>query len=414
MISGFAKEIITPKLSLPMAGYIGLRKSTGVLDDLHVRCIYLKQEEEVFLFQYDLLYIDQVLCNLLIDQLCCTYPIKREQVIVSAIHTHSGPAQILDKSGINQRLAYIDGGYDQELVSMLVQKGVQAAQKAYSSKDEAVLQYGAGHFRDIGTNRNQKDQPIDDTLTVVKIKQKLGKEAIIFSYACHPTIFHEENTCYSCDLLAETFYELERDVEVAMFYNGACGDVSTRYTKQSSSIAEAKRLGLLLANHVKDLQKHMIPVIETLSSFAYTYTCSTRAYPSQEIIMKYDMQCTNEKEKELLQLYEMMASYLKEQKLNLPVRILLLGQLRYVYVPVELFSRLSLLLKELLNKQEIILVSYAMDYFSYMPDAAAYDEVPIGFEAVISPFAKGCGEHFIEDIAHRIKAIEKSLTNDQA
>lgn len=401
MLAGFAKETITPEIGLPMAGYVGLRKSTGVLDDLHVRCIYLKQEEEVFLLQYDLLYVDKILTDQLIKKICTVFYIKEDHVVVSAIHTHSGPAQILEKSGINERLAYIDGGYDKALVSFLVDIGMSAARKSYEDRKEAELRFGKGTYHDIGTNRNQKDKRIDDVLSVLDINQCHGTRALIFSYACHPTIFHEENTCYSCDLLAAAFERLEQDVKIAMFYNGACGDVSTRFTKQSSSWEEAKRLGLLLADHVKEVQEHRIPVQESLQMLAYTYTCETRKYP--EHWETYHDDCKNKHEEELLQLYKQMAQSLRNQTLDLPVRILMLGSLRYVYVPVELFSSLSLRLKRLWEDHEVILVAYAMDYFSYMPDEAAYDEQPIGFEAVISPFAKGCGERFIEAIADQIK-----------
>ena len=401
MIAGFAKETITPSIGLPMAGYVGLRKSTGVLDDLHVRCIYLKQEEEVFLLQYDLLYVDKILTDQLCKRISSTFSMKENHVIINAIHTHSGPAQILDKSGINQRLAYIDGDYDEELVSFLLDKGMLAARRAFDDRKEAELSFGTGKYHDIGTNRNQKDKQIDDMLSVLELSQYQGTRALIFAYACHPTIFHEENTCYSCDLLASAFELLEQEVEVAMFYNGACGDVSTRFTKRSSSKEEAKRLGSLLADHVKEVQEHLCTVEETLHVLAATYTCKTRCYPEQ--MENFYNSCHDAHEEELLHLYEQMAKSLRNQTLELPVRVLMLGSLRYVYVPVELFSSLSLRLKQLWKDHEVILVAYAMDYFSYMPDEAAYEEQPIGFEAVISPFAKGCGERFIEAIADQIQ-----------
>lgn len=410
MLAGFAKETITPKIGLPMAGYVGLRKSTGVLDELHVRCIYLKQEEEVFLFQYDLLYVDQVFVQKLISQVTRIWPIHSDHIIVSAMHTHSGPAQILEKSGIQRRFDYIDGGYDESLVSYLIEKGIQSAQKAYESQEESHLYFGKGAYRDIATNRNQVNDEFDDALTVLEIRQQQNRKAMIFSYACHPTIFHEENTQYSCDLLAAAYEQLEQEAEVAMFYNGACGDVSTRFTKQASTIEEAHRLGQLLVSHIKEVQQDMMMVPDTLQIMADTYVCDARSYPSQEKMRTYRQQCTSEKEKELCCLYEKMAFYLKDQRLRLALRVMKLGELYYIYVPVELFSKLSLMLKSKLKEEEVILVSYAMDYLSYMPDEAAYHKQPIEFEAVISPFAKGCGEAMMQTIAEIIKEMKKSLS----
>lgn len=405
MIAGFANEVITPSLHLPMAGYIGLRKSDGILDDLHVRCIYLKEKEEVFLFQYDLLYIDGEMVNKLIKRLQKQYSIEKHQVIVNAIHTHSGPAQILEKSGWNQRLDYIDGDYDETLVDMLVEKAIDAANKAYQMKEEAVLYFSKEHFRDIGTNRNQKEKAIDDTLSVLRIRKQSGQQAIIFSYACHPTIMHEENTKYSCDLLGPAFEILEKQVSVAMFYNGACGDVSTRFMKMGSGIQEVKHLGTLLAQHVLEVMNKDGIRVNELKISSFTYPCQARTYiPHEDLQVLWNKQQRKPREKELYDLYEKMRYYCENQQLNLPIHIMQLDTICYIYVPVELFSSLALYLKDLLSN-EIILVSYAMDYFSYMPDQAAYDENPIAFEAVISPFAKGCGEHLMNHIAIYIKKI---------
>lgn len=400
MQAGFAKQSITPKIGLLMAGYEGLRKSTGVLDELHVRCIYLKQEEEVFLFQYDLLYVDATFCEQLSEHICKKYGIKKEHVLINAIHTHSGPAQILDKTGINRRLDYIDGEYDEELVRFLLAQGILAAQQAYDNCEEASLSFAQDHYQDIGTNRNQPDRLIDDMLSVLHIQTSSQRTALIFSYACHPTIFHEENSCYSCDLLGPAFEALEKEHEVAMFYNGACGDVSTRFTKKGSGRKEAKRLGLLLVDHVRETLGNLVPMQGELQISCFTFTCQTRTYPTVEKLQAYGKQLdTKTKEYELYLLYEKMSCFLRNQRLSLPIHILHIHRLAYVYVPVELFSALALYLKQQVKDQSVVLVGYAMDYYSYMPDRSAYHERPIGFEAVITPFEEGCGERLMDEIA---------------
>ena len=283
---------------------------------------------------------------------------------------------------------------------MLIEQVVKAAQIAFKSIQETQIYFHEGHYHDIGTNRNLKETPFDDALAVLEFVQANGDHALLFSYACHPTILHEDHTCYSCDLLGPVFRELEQDVEVAMFYNGACGDISTRFTKRASKVEEVERLGALLVEHIQEVRSYQQSIIAMLQTASFTIEAKTRSYASDEdIIAKYHDTAFNENQQNLLDLYRHMRSYCEGMTLHIEIRLLQLGSIWYVYVPVELFSKLSLRLKQQLPQQHIVCVSYAMDYLSYLPDADAYQEEPIGFEAVISPFPQGFGEVLIDQIA---------------
>lgn len=404
MLAGFAKRIITPCPGRIMAGYEGLRKSTGVLDELHVRCIYLEQKEAVLLLSYDLLYVDGVMVKRLVDQLHKVTTVKQDHIIVSAIHTHSGPGQLLEKSGYNKRLSYIDGEYDEDLIDTLVMHSVEVAKQSISKKAEATLSFAQRPVHDVGSNRNNKDALIDDMLTVLEVNQLNGSRAILFSYACHPTILHEENTKYSCDLLGPTYEVLEKEVDVAMFVNGPCGDVSTRFSKRANTVEEVDRLGKLLAHHVQEVRRVMVPMTHQLQVEAFSFLCPARKYVEDAVLnQQYAEDQLSNQQQNFLLLYKQMRKYCEHQVFDLPIRIMKLGDLYYVYVPVELFSKLALQAKKVLNNHKLVFVSYAMDYMSYLPDATAYHEEPIGFEAVISPFEEGCGEALIEEIVHHIQ-----------
>ena len=79
-------------------------------------------------------------------------------------------------------------------------------------------------------------------------------------------------------------------------------------------------------------------------------------------------------------------------EITVPVSALKLNDLTLIFTPCELFSTLSSPLKE--NGLEFI--GYTNGYHLYMADEKAYDRQ--FYEASSSPYAKGAGEHLMNQI----------------
>src|SRR5665811_764060 len=69
----------------------------------------------------------------------------------------------------------------------------------------------------------------------------------------HPTVLHKENHLYSADFpgfAASIMPLFEPFVTMPVFLNGAAGDMSTRFYRQSSDFAEVERIGTIVAESV--------------------------------------------------------------------------------------------------------------------------------------------------------------------
>ena len=79
-------------------------------------------------------------------------------------------------------------------------------------------------------------------------------------------------------------------------------------------------------------------------------------------------------------------------EIHVPVSALKLNDLTLIFTPCELFSKLSSPLK----KHGLEFIGYTNGYHLYMADEEAYDRQ--FYEAASSPYAKGSGEHLMNQI----------------
>jgi neutral ceramidase len=93
---GTAQFEITPELGIDLAGFaIRPQPSTGVLDPLWIRSLYLEDGPERLLWLHaDLLAFDQALADQWRHQLEAETGIPWSRILLSTTHTHSGPATI--------------------------------------------------------------------------------------------------------------------------------------------------------------------------------------------------------------------------------------------------------------------------------------------------------------------------------
>ena len=92
---GFAKEDVTPEFSVGLGGYSDseTRKSTGVLDRIYVTCIAISQDDTtVLLFTLDNCAAGDTVINTTQRMASGATGVPKENIIVSATHTHSAPA----------------------------------------------------------------------------------------------------------------------------------------------------------------------------------------------------------------------------------------------------------------------------------------------------------------------------------
>ena len=90
---GIGRKCINPEVPISLAGYFNKRMWDKVLDDIEVRVAVFKSDEGDFAFvHFDILSISYPFYCDVLEALQAKYPqFKEENVLISAIHTHTAP-----------------------------------------------------------------------------------------------------------------------------------------------------------------------------------------------------------------------------------------------------------------------------------------------------------------------------------
>jgi hypothetical protein len=236
---GVSELDITPSLGSTMPGYFNDRKSTGVIDRLYAKALVVDQDGSAVAFVVldTILVPRRVVENVRasVGQLTAIPP---ERVMISATHTHTGPA-VATTTFLNADEAYLD---------WLAVKAADAVVLAYRSRKEARIGFGAGHEEDIAFHRRffMKDGtvrtnpgignpdidrpagPIDPQVGVIRIDDAEGRPmGVVTNYAVHTDTVG--GTEYCADFPGELSAVLKKalgEQTVSLFMMGASGNIN--------------------------------------------------------------------------------------------------------------------------------------------------------------------------------------------
>jgi hypothetical protein len=216
-----------------MMGY-GLRKGSAeaLHDALHARALYLQGGADLLLVALDVCLIASPQADQVRHALAAATGVPRERVMVSCIHTHSGP-----DTGI---VALAAGKPVPGRVSALLDAAVQAGREAFESAAPASLGLGHGEAR-IGRNRRLAEGPLDSDVLVLRVDDARGAPlAVVYTHGCHPTALGPENLTYSADWPGAAAARIEEALPGAnpIFLLGAHADVDPR-TRSVKDLAES-------------------------------------------------------------------------------------------------------------------------------------------------------------------------------
>lgn len=252
--AGLARTDVTPNKSLFLYGYPHIeRYSQDVHDPLYASALILDNGQIQLVFcAVDILLISNYITKKvreLVKQRCA---IPKENIMISATHTHSGPGV---RDGISQRYDPIVPPPDKEYVESLIERTVQTIMEAYNNKIECELGLTIADGKGVGGNRRQKDGAIDPEVPVMVLRKKEDKQiyGLLSVYCMHPTVLHEDNKLYSSDFPGYVreylLNKISPDV-VYLYHTGPEGNQSPRHYVKGATFDEAKRLGYMLGERI--------------------------------------------------------------------------------------------------------------------------------------------------------------------
>jgi neutral ceramidase len=236
--AGTSKIKITPEVPIPMSGY-GSRTAPfkGVHDDLFARVIVFSDGiNKAVLISADLIGFSNSFWEEITLRLTKETGIKREYVLLSAVHNHNGPVtKVYEENSSAQVNAYVEE---------LKNKIVIATKDAIKNMVPVSIGAGKGECR-MNINRRAPDgkggielgqnpyAPCDHEVGVISVNDKSGSPlAIIMNWPCHGVVLGPNNYLITGDWPGAASRYIEEGSGgkvIAPVIVGASGDINPIY-----------------------------------------------------------------------------------------------------------------------------------------------------------------------------------------
>lgn len=393
---GYTKSMINPDLPCHMQGYQD-RISLGQHDNLYLHTLYIENGEPLLIHVLDVIIIDLSFSETLKDILSKTFHLKKDNILISCIHTHSGPkvSTFLDS----------DIPVDQEYINLLKKKVIENTKYVIDYQANAKVFIGTTSIDHFYSNRNGLNLPFYNQAMLLRFETIDHQSIVDFvNMACHPTILNGSNLYVSSDYVGVMRDEYEKLTHrPLMFSNAECGDVSTRLLRQGSGFDEVDRVGKGIA---KILSKIELKNELNFSNMVVKSNIFEIDYKPKEDWFMNDMlpklknptQYFDENDQRRW-MAEMFVSKLEDKlkkdyiQLSIKTYVVEYDDFRIVAIPGELVYELGYRLRNVDHKPMFI-IAYTNDFHGYAVDEKEYGKY---FETFMSEYPYGKADLMIEE-----------------
>jgi len=364
-----------------MPGYIARKTvASGQAGPLYARALVLqKGKVKAAILVADVLMISNRWASRLRARLAKILDIPRDNIIVAATHTHSGP--MIDTAPFDLLQTEIPGSPAPSSTMRRVESCMeQALSAAAESMRRVRAEMSRIFIRKVATDRNNPACVTRQPLYLLRFTAR-SHRAILGVYACHSTVLGPDNTLLSGDLLGEISQSLEQDVEVALVGAGAAANISTRFTRRGQTFEEVRRLASLVHKQISRARFH------TLSAANISVRSAKLHLPVRDLRQKQRAAAAKagrlavvEKEGRRILAHLRKSPEFARGRVNIPFTQLTLGDLSIVALPFEMFSDTGDFFWE---SARAVLLGYANGYWGYLPSPAASTG---SYETLSSPY----------------------------
>jgi len=347
--AGTAKVEITPPIGMPLQGF-GSRRgepSRGVHDPLFARVLVLKNDHaQLVLVSCDLMGVTRNLTDAVFEKAGRKVPLARSEFVMLATHTHSGAGGLSDRFAMQ----FVGGRFRPSLFAETTDRIAEAVVRASRDTQPAQISFGSGETTDLNKNRSRCGGPVDREVKVLRVTNGDGRPiAWLVNFAAHPTIFGA-NWEFTADFPGYLCRELEQDGAVALFANGAAGDLNIQGRNDPSKEAKAERAGSTLAQRGAEIASKLLrkDVVEMETRYVEALLPPVRIRLDGAAIPVWLGNCLFPR--------------------TLPVHLARIDHTLFVTVPFELNAEIGLAWKQEAAKRghDLFVLGYANDYAGYV------------------------------------------------
>jgi len=379
--AGTARTIITPEQPLWLAGYYA-RKSPaeGKLHDIWAKALALEDAKgnKAVLVTADLIGFPKGMSDRIRDRIEDKFGLSRAQVILSSSHTHSGPGLTGGLVEVyplaNEEFEKIReySGRLEDMIVDLVGDALNSLQPAELFSENGVVRFQVNRRNNSEsslTAQTDLNGPNDYAVPVLKVVKGSGDiMAVVFGYACHPTVLNLN--LWSGDYPGFAQLEIEKMYPgaTAMFFQGAGADQNPVPRR---TVSLARQYGLELAAAVDRVLNEEMKKLSPDFSVAYRdIQLELTTPPTKNELVKMAEEFSLSDIRRELWALDMIRKIDNGESLPVtypyPVQVWNIGGQTLVSLGGELLIDYSVSLKRILG-QDIFVMGYANDVMAYIP-----------------------------------------------
>ena len=437
---GYAAVNVTPPLGIGVSGYYVPRFAKGVLDELEVQALVLtKGDKKIAMISVPTCGVDEFLVEEYSAKIEAATGISRDQVFLSATHTHTGgllvptEAFAADEEVIHRYAKFV-GERIADAVTMAL-ADTKEARMGYivGYAPERVAYIRRYKMKDGSTmtcppiNNPEIDHPIgtlDQRVNLLRFDREGASSIALVNYGLHADTINGELLSPDWPGWMSKTLDKALDGVKCIFFNGAEGDVGSTnvspsggdmndteisFDNEMKSPGMARFIGRAIAGTILqvwdkvayvpvddiDILKKKIPVPANLPAPEDL----PRAHEYKEL---HDAGRDDLIPYTAMELTTVVAEALRMCRLEngpenfmLPLTGVKIGNVALLGIPGEPFTDIGVGIKEATGWDLILPCSLTNGNEGYFPMQSAYDEG--GYEARTSPYRAGVAETFIRE-----------------
>ncbi len=433
--AGAAAVDISPPEGAPLAGYYSPRGARAVLDPLFSKALVLEQGgTRAALVVCDLISLPRYTVEEARRLVEKQTGIPAAHVMISATHTHTGPA-LIRRSSVDKLVgANADLGqrYTERLPELIARSVAEADKKLAPARLSAAVGRQDGlafnrrfFMRDGSVSWNPRKQhpdivrpagPTDPEVGVLSLQTPKGEPVAAYvNFALHPdTTGGEAVSADYPGVLSRLLAECRGPGLVTLFANGCCGNLNHRdihWADPQHGPREAKRVGTALAGAVCATIPHLKPAAgEGLRVKSTIVKLPLAPVSEKELARAREVVKQGRGAKvpflEQVKAYQALDVAARDGKpWEVEVQVVALGdEVAWVSLPGEIFVELGLAIKKASPFRYTLIAELANGSIGYIPDRRAYPQG--NYEVVSARCAEGSGEMLVEAATRLLKELK--------
>lgn len=437
--AGYAKVNINPSLGIGIDGYFVPRFAKGFLDDLEAASLVLRlNKKTIVLITVDICSLSTDLVKKYIDMIQIATGVKKDNIFISASHTHTGPLHEVGK------LFEADEEPVNNYVRFLGERLIDAVKLSLADLKPAKMGYAVGTAPDkVAYIRRYKmkdgttmtcppiddpdiDHPIgelDQRVNVLRFDQVGGDSIVLVNYGLHADTIGGELISSDWPGWMRKTVEKALDGTKCMFFPGAEGDVGSTnvhpsggdmndteisFDNEMKSPGMARFIGRALAGTVLQVYDKVCYVDVDKLDVMHKIALIPANIPKEEDLPtahKYKELHDAGRDEEIpftaMELTTVVAEAIRmcelengPENFNFDLIGVRIGNIALVGIPGEPFTDIGVGIKETKGYSMIMPCALTNGCEGYFPIKSAFDEG--GYEARSSYFKSGVAEKLVE------------------